>query len=83
MWIDPLLFVSENFDWLRWIGKEKFVWNRYGDLPKAVLTFHPHYGSPFEWTYNGEGEKESWHLSYETGFIAAEPKSELIKDWFD
>ena len=52
VWMDPLLFIAENFGWLTGIGKEKFIWNRQGDLPKAVLSFHPHYGSPFEWTYN-------------------------------
>nr|BAK03429.1 predicted protein [Hordeum vulgare subsp. vulgare] len=52
-------------------------------MPKVVVPFHPHFGSPFHWTYNASsGAKEAWHLAYEHSLIAAVPKAELINDWF-
>jgi hypothetical protein len=48
------------------------------------MFFHPHYGSPFNWTYNSLiNSKIAWHLGYENNFIAAVKGSELILDWFE
>jgi hypothetical protein len=67
---------------LRHIGKQRFIWNRFGSLPKVVAAFHPHFGSPFHWNYDKDGQREAWHLAYEHSLIAAEPQAELILDWF-
>lgn len=49
------------------------------------MFINPHYGSPFdEWVVDPiSGSKSHWHLSYENNFIAAEPNSQLIIDWYE
>jgi hypothetical protein len=84
VWVEPFTVFTDNLNWLLEISKEKYVWNRFGDLPKAVVAFHPHFGSPFHWVYEeSSGEKLTWHLAYEHAMIAAEPRTELIRDWLN
>jgi len=53
-------------------------------LPKVLLFFNPHYGSPFQWVANKQtNTKEAWHLGYENSFIAAVKNSKFIKEWFE
>jgi hypothetical protein len=47
--MDASYFAVENLDWIINISKypTKYIFNRYGELPKVLLLFHPHFGQPF------------------------------------
>lgn len=46
------------------------------------MYFHPHYGQPFEWSYDSTANtKNMWHVALDSNFIAAEPEAQLLKDW--
>ncbi len=84
IWISKHYFALESFDWILNITSypSNFVYNRYGNLPKVVMYFHPHYGQPFDWTFDAEANtKNIWHCALDSNFIAAEPESQLLKDW--
>ena len=51
IYMDSSFLALESFDWLLNIGKypSEFIFNRYGNLPKVLMYWHPHYGSPFDW----------------------------------
>jgi hypothetical protein len=86
IYMDLSYILLENLDWLVNIESypTNFIFNRYGSSPKAFMFFHPHYGSPFNWTYSSLiNSKIAWHLGYENNFIAAVKRSELIIDWFE
>jgi hypothetical protein len=61
------------------IGKypSEFVFNRFGELPKVFVFWHPYYGgSPGDWRISEKyNSKSQWHLGYENGFIAADKGS--------
>ena len=52
IYMDASFMAIESFDWLVNIGKypSQYIFNRFGSLPRVFMMFHPHYGSPFEWT---------------------------------
>jgi hypothetical protein len=64
VWVEPFVFLPEGLAWLRDISEKPFIWNRFGELPRVVAAFHPHFGSPFHWTYKEKGIREAWHLAY-------------------
>lgn len=51
IYIDSSYFALDNFDWLLNIASypTQYIFNRYGNQPKVVMYWHPHYGSPFDW----------------------------------
>lgn len=51
IWVEPYAFFLDNLNWFHEIGKEQFIWNKFGETPKVVVAFHPHFGSPFHWVY--------------------------------
>ena len=84
IWINRHYFALESFDWITNIANypSKFVYNRYGNLPKVLMFYHPHFGQPFEWTYDQDyNTKNMWHIALDSNFIAAEPQAQLLKDW--
>lgn len=86
IYLDASYLALENFDWLINIGRypSEFIFNRYGELPKVFMLFHPHYGSPFSWKIHPQlNIKVCWHLAYENNLIIAEKGSELITEWFE
>lgn len=67
IYLDASYVAVENFDWLINIGRyqSRYVFNRYGDLPKVFMMWHPHYGAPLEWSINEKYNiKTQWHLAY-------------------
>lgn len=38
------------------------------------MYFYPHYGQPFEWTFDSAANtKNMWHVALDSNFIAAQP----------
>jgi len=65
--MDVSFFVVENFGWLLDIARypSQSIFNRYGELPKMFMFFHPHYGSLFDWKYDPHANtKMAWLASY-------------------
>jgi hypothetical protein len=80
--MDVSYAVFTGFDWLVNIGRlpSKYLFNRYGNLPKVVMHYHPSWGGVFDWKVNSTiNTKVQWQLPYENNFIAAEKGSTLIK----
>jgi hypothetical protein len=60
------------------------VFNRYGEIPRMFLFFHPHYGQPFDWKYDKRANTKRQELTaYENNLIIAEPGHELLSEWID
>jgi mannosyltransferase OCH1-like enzyme len=51
IYLDVSYFSLESFDWILNIARypSQYIFNRYGELPKVLMYFHPHYGQPFNW----------------------------------
>lgn len=51
IYLDVSYFALESFDWILNIAQypSEYIFNRYGELPKMLMFFHPHYGQPFRW----------------------------------
>lgn len=49
VYMDASYLALSNFDWLVNISQypSQYIFNRFGDLPKVFMLWHPHYGSPF------------------------------------
>ncbi len=81
IYMDLSYILLEGLEWLVNIGRypSNYIFNRYGSLPRVFMFFHPHYGSPFNWTVNPQvNSKTAWLLGYENNFIAAEQRNELV-----
>ena len=62
----------------------ELLWNRYGDQPEVLMIWNTYYANNMDWQYDAEANtKKSWHLSYESSFIAAVKGSKLIDEWLD
>ena len=62
----------------------ELLWNRYGDQPEVLMIWNTYYANNMDWQYDAEtNTKKSWHLSYESSFIAAVKGSKLIDEWLD
>jgi hypothetical protein len=48
------------------------------------MLFHPHFGQPFEFSYDSRANtKMMWLSAYENNLIIAEPNQKLFEDWFN
>lgn len=48
------------------------------------MQFHATEGGPLDWTVDETyNTKATWHLAYQSNFLAADKDSELVKDWFE
>lgn len=49
--MDASVMAVESFDWIVNIAKlpSQYIFNRYGELPSAIIFFGPNYGGYFEW----------------------------------
>lgn len=48
------------------------------------MFFHPHFGQPFEFTYDEQANtKMMWLSALENNMIVAEPNQQFFNDWFD
>lgn len=54
VYLDVSYFALESLDWILDIAKypSQFIFNRFGELPKVLMFFHPHFGQPFKWYYD-------------------------------
>lgn len=41
VWIDPLMILGENLNWIVETYKDFKIWNRLGFPPQVLLNFHP------------------------------------------
>jgi hypothetical protein len=86
IFIDGDYITVDSFDWILDIANypSEMVFNRFGDLPKVLMYFYPHYGQPFYWTFNATANTKSmWHCSYDSNLIIAEANQMLLIDWFE
>lgn len=86
IYLDASYFFLEDLGWITDIAKEptKYVFNRFGDVPRVLMQFHPIEGGLFDWQWHpSEDTRTQWHLAVESNFIAAEPRSEFVREWFD
>ena len=84
IYFDMASLLAEDVGWVRRIAQfpSQLVHNRYGPNPKVLLTTHPLLGSPGKWEVDRDANtKYYWHMGYESSFIAAEPNSELLREW--
>jgi mannosyltransferase OCH1-like enzyme len=85
IYMDASFIALESLEWLLNIASypSQFIFNRFGETPRVFMMWHPHYGSPLEWTIDQRhNTKAQWHLAYENNFIAAEKGSALVEEWF-
>jgi len=85
VYLDSSYFFLEDFTWITEVSKEptKYFFNRFGDVPKVLMQFHPIEGGPLDWTVDETSNtKAAWHLAFESNFLAADKDSELVKEWF-
>lgn len=48
------------------------IFNRYGELPRVLMYFHPHFGTAFDWTYDKEANTKRLMVSaYENNLLIA------------
>ena len=67
IYMDSTFILLDNLDWLVNIAREpsQYIYNRYGKLPRLLMTFHPWYGNPADWTVDPRvSTKKSWQLAY-------------------
>lgn len=55
IYMDASMVPTQTLDWVINIGRlpSEYIFNRYGELPKVFMTFHPFWG----------GEPEGWTVS--------------------
>ena len=73
IYVDMTTFtMDESYDWLLNITKipSTFIWNRYGSQPDVLMFWNTYYRNEMNWWID-KNTKSTWHLSYESGFIAA------------
>lgn len=48
VYIDTTFILVDNFDWILNIARypSQYIYNRYGELPKILGTFHPWWSTP-------------------------------------
>ena len=86
VYMDVSYVALESLDWILNIAKypSQFVFNRFGELPKVLMFFHPHFGQPFRWDFDERANTKSMELTaYENNFIIAEPGQALFNEWID
>jgi len=51
VYLDASYIFVENFSWITNIAGEhsKFIFNKFGNLPKVLMQFNPIYGGEFNW----------------------------------
>jgi hypothetical protein len=68
------------------IGKfpSQYIFNRYGDLPNALMFWNPSDGGILEWEIDQTANtKKGWTYCLENSAIVAVKQSEFIKDWLN
>jgi mannosyltransferase OCH1-like enzyme len=86
IYMDVSYFSMQSLDWILNIARypSQYIFNRYGEMPRMFMFFHPHYGQPFYWKYEKRGNTKRQDLTaYENNLIIAEPGHELLKEWID
>ena len=74
VYFDSTFVLLEDLDWLVDIAffPPELIFNRYGNLPRVLFSFHPWYGNPANWFVDkAANTKSQWHLGYESNFFAA------------
>lgn len=67
IYLDASFLALTNFDWLINIGgyPSKYIDNRYGNLPKVFMQYHPLWGGSLTWKVNTTlNTKVQWELPY-------------------
>lgn len=54
VYMDATCLILDDFDWLTGIAKAptEIIFNRYGVLPKLLMTYHTWYGHPMMWEFD-------------------------------
>ena len=78
------MLLFDNLTWITQVYKEPFLWNKFGKRPEVVMPFNPRFGGPFAWSYDSEyATKRSDSLAFDVRFMAALPRSPLLKTLLD
>jgi hypothetical protein len=86
IYMDASYLTVESLDWIVNIAQypSEFIFNRFGELPRVLMLFHPHFGQPFEWGYDRVANtKDMWLVAYENNLLIAEPNQQIFWDWLD
>ena len=61
IYIDLSTFLLEDLSWIVNIARRPshHIYNRYGQLPKVLMSFYPYSGSPGTWTFDKEHNTKS------------------------
>jgi len=74
MYVDASVIAVESFDWLVNIAKfpSQYIFNRYGELPSALMFWNPNFAGFLEWEIDqAANTKEGWRYSFENSIIVA------------
>lgn len=54
IYFDASYFSIKGLEWIVNITQAptETIFNRYGELPRVLMFFHPHFGTAFDWTYD-------------------------------
>ena len=76
IYMDVSYFSIKGLEWIVNITQapSESIFNRYGEMPRAFMFFHPHYGTDFDWTYDKEANTKKRMMSaYENNLLIGEP----------
>ena len=85
IYMDVSYIPIETFDWIINIARypTQYIYNRYGQLPRILMLFHPHYGQPFEWTYDpAANTKQMLLTAYENNLFIADKGQSFFLEWY-
>ena len=74
IYLDASIIAVDNFDWLVNIAKfpSQYIFNRYGELPSALMFWNPNTGGFLEWEVDeAVNTKEGWRYGFENSIIVA------------
>ena len=86
IYMDVSYFSIKGLEWIVNITQapSESIFNRYGEMPRAFMFFHPNYGTNFDWTYDKEANtKNMMESAYENNLLIAEPNQQLFIDWLE
>lgn len=67
VYMDSTFILLDGLEWIVNIDQypSEYIFNRYGSLPRVLLTFHPWYANPSDWQIDEVANtKSAWHLAY-------------------
>lgn len=86
IYMDASYFTVDGLSWIVNITQapSQMIFNRYGQMPRALMFFHPHYGNAFDWTYDKQANTKQLMVSaYQSSLLIAEPNQQVFWDWLE